>query len=49
MANFIKIFFMALESYHLKMEIFTRETFNKEILAAQENLFMQMEILIKAN
>lgn len=42
MANFIKIYFMGSENYRLKVEIYTKEHFNKAILVVKENLVMLM-------
>jgi hypothetical protein len=42
MANFIKIYFMGSENYRLKVEIYTKEIFNKAILVVKENLVMLM-------
>lgn len=47
MVNFIKIYFMDSENYHLKVEIYIRDISNKEILMVKENLAMQTVHLTK--
>jgi len=42
MANFIKIYFMDSENYLLKVEIYTKDIFNKAILVVKEDLVMLM-------